>query len=320
MLDHFGHAAGVCANDGNFAGHGLERREAEGFKLRGKQEKVRGGQLLINGVLLAEKEDVFLELVLAYKILGGAAVGAVADEHELGGHFRPHKCKDLDGIGEALDGTEVRKVHENRLAVGCPVRGKAFVGGAAVQIAVHKVRNDFDGAFDVELFQRFAKQVAGNAGNAVALLDGKLGDGKIAAVAADERDVRAMQRGNKREAARRSHRAREQRAHRMRNGIMHVEKVERFRLKDFEHFGGKRQRVGRMVKERVGNHLHFVKVEALTVEAQADGRCIANEVDLVAARGELDAELRGDDAGAAVSEVASDADAHGGRFVCNLKF
>src|SRR5207245_11153772 len=48
-------------------------------------------------------------------------------------------------------------------------------------------------------FQRFAKQVAGNAGNAVALLDGKLGDGKIAAVAADERDVRAMQRGNKRD-------------------------------------------------------------------------------------------------------------------------
>jgi len=75
-----------------------------------------------------------------------------------------------------------------------------------------------------------------------------------------------------------------------------------------------------MVKERVGNHLHFVKVEALTVEAQADRRCIANEVDLVAARGELDAELRGDDAGAAVSGVASDADAHGGRFVCNLKF
>jgi hypothetical protein len=212
-------------------------------------------------------------------------------------------------------------MHENRLAVGRPVRGKAPVGGAAVQIAVHKVRNDFDGAFDVELLQRFAKQVARNAGDAVALLDGEPGDGKIAAVAADECDVRAMQRGNERETARRSHRAREQRADRMRNGVMHVENVERFGLKDLEHFGGERQRVRRVVKERVGNHLYFVKMDALTVEAQADRRSIANEVDVVAARGELDAELGGDDAGAAVSGVASDADAHGGCFlVVSLKF
>jgi hypothetical protein len=35
VFHDFGDAADVCGNDGDFAGHGFERGEAEGFELRG---------------------------------------------------------------------------------------------------------------------------------------------------------------------------------------------------------------------------------------------------------------------------------------------
>ncbi len=65
-----------------------------------------------------------------------------------------------------------------------------------------------------------------------------------------------------------------------------------------------------MVKERVRDDLDFVEVDALAVGIQANGRGVANEMDIVAAGGKLDAKLGGDDAGAAVGGVAGDADAH----------
>jgi len=46
------------------------------------------------------------------------------------------------------------------------------------------------------------------------------------------------------------------------------------------------------------------------VGIHADGRSVADEVDVVAAGGKLLAELGGDDAGAAVGWVAGDADFH----------
>ena len=47
------------------------------------------------------------------------------------------------------------------------------------------------------------------------------------------------------------------------------------------------------------------------VGVHADGRGIADEMNVVAAGGEFLAELGGDDAGAAVGGIARDADAHG---------
>src|SRR2546430_10936448 len=202
-------------------------------------------------------------------------------------------------------------MHENGLAVGRPLPGEALVRRAAVEIAVDEIRNDFDGALDVELFQSLTQQIARNRSDAVALLDGKFGDGEIAAVAADQSDVRAVKGGDERQAARRRHRAREQRADGMRNGVMDVEKIKRFRFENFEHFRGKRQCVRGMIEKRVSHDLYFVKMNAVGIRVQANGRGVADEVDLVPASGQLDAKLGGHDAGAAVSGVARDADAHG---------
>ena len=191
---------------------------------------------------------------------------------------------------------------------------EALVGSAAVEIAVDEIGDDFDGMLDVKFFDRLLEQIVRDAGDAVALLDGKFGDGKIAAVAADEGDVRAMKRGDEGKAARRGHGTREQRADRMGNGVVNVEKVEGFGFENFEHFGGESEGVGRMVEEGVGDDLHFVKVDALAIGIHADGRGVADEMNVVTASGELHAQLGGDDAGAAVGGVASDANAHRVRF------
>jgi hypothetical protein len=58
-------------------------------------------------VLLAEEEDIFLELFLSHQIFRGAAVRAVADEDELGGHFSADQGENFDDVGEAFDGAEI---------------------------------------------------------------------------------------------------------------------------------------------------------------------------------------------------------------------
>src|SRR5437899_3283600 len=90
MLDDFGDAADACGDDGNFASHCLKSRKAEGFELRRKQKKIGGGELFVDGVLLAEKEDVFLETKFADEVFGSTAIRAVADKDEFRGHFGAH--------------------------------------------------------------------------------------------------------------------------------------------------------------------------------------------------------------------------------------
>src|SRR6266481_7782565 len=223
MLDDFGDAADVGGDDGDFAGHGFEGGESEGFELRGKQKKIGGGELFVDVVLFAEEENVFLEFFLADQVFRGAAIWAVADEDELGGHFGTDNGENLYGVGEALDGAEIGEVHEDGFAVGSPLCGKTFVGGAIIEIAVHEIGDDFHRALDVELCDGLVEQIARDGGDAVALLDGEARDGQIAAVAADEGDVRTVESGDERQAARGGHRAREQGADGMGNGVVDME-------------------------------------------------------------------------------------------------
>ena len=285
MLDDLGDAADVGGDDGDFAGHGFESGEAERLELGRKKEKISGGELFVDIVLLAEEEDVFLEAVFADEEFGGTAVRAVTDENKLGGHFGANEREDFDGVSDALDGAEIRKMHEDGFAVGSPFGGEPFVGRAIVEFAVHEIGDDFDGALDVEVFDRFAEKILGDGGDAVALLDGEFCDGKIATVAADERDIRAVKSGDEGEAARGGHGAREHGADGVRNRVMDVKKIERFGFEDFEHFCGESESVGRMVEERVGGDFDLVEVDARVVGVHPNGRSVADEMDVMAASG-----------------------------------
>jgi hypothetical protein len=91
---------------------------------------------------------------------------------------------------------------------------------------------------------------------------------------------------------------------------MNVEQVERAGVCDLKHFRRQRERVRRMVKERVAGDFDFVEMDIGIAVLQADGLRVADEMDVVAARGEFHAKLGGDDAGTAIGGVARDADAH----------
>src|SRR5438876_58394 len=139
-----------------FTSHGFKSREAKRFELRRKQKKVGGGELFVDSVLFAKKEDVFLEAALANDVFGGAAVRAIADEDELRGHFGADNGENLHGVGKALDRAEIGEVHEDGFAIGSPLRGKPLVGSAIVEIAVHEIGNDFDGTLDFEFLESLA--------------------------------------------------------------------------------------------------------------------------------------------------------------------
>jgi len=95
------------------------------------------------------------------------------------------------------------------------------------------------------------------------------------------------------------------------NGVVNVQQIQLLGLEDLEHFGGESQGVGRVVEKRVGSYLDFVEKNVRAVQVHADGRGVADEMDVVAASGQFLAELSGYDSGAAVSGVAGDANAHG---------
>src|ERR1035437_9959469 len=113
----------------------------------------------------------------------------------------------------------------------------------------------------------------------------------------------------------------------MRYGVMDVEQVERVELGHFGHAGGEREIVRWMLEERVAEYVDFVEVDVGLAATEAERRRRGDEVDFVAAGGEFDAELGGDDSASAISWVAGDADlafgSHGSEWagicVCHVR-
>src|SRR5260370_24519322 len=65
-----------------------------------------------------------------------------------------------------------------------------------------------------------------------------------------------------------------------------------------------------MVEERIGSDFHLVKGNVRVAEIHADRRRIADEMKVVAARGKLLAQFRGDHSGTAICWIAGNADTH----------
>ncbi len=106
------------------------------------------------------------------------------------------------------------------------------------------------------------------------------------------------------------HLARQHRADRMRNGVMHVQQVELVDLGDLGHARRQRQVVRRILEQRITRDLDLVIVNVGLRFGQADGLRIGDEVDLVAALRQLQSELGGDHTAAAVSGITGYADSH----------
>jgi hypothetical protein len=96
----------------------------------------------------------------------------------------------------------------------------------------------------------------------------------------------------------------------VRDSVVDVEEVELVCFGHFGHAGCQGETVGLVLKEGIVADLDLVVVNSWRFAAKANRIGIGDEVNLVPARGQLDAKLGGDDAAAAVSGIASDADSH----------
>jgi len=316
VFDQLGHAADAGGDGGDAAGHGFEGGEAERLHLAGHQHEVGEGEELVDVVLLAEEVDAVLNAVADGEVLGLGAVGAVADEEQAGGDDGGDAGEGLDDIQNALDGAEVREMDEE-FFVGqgeAGAHGLDEFGAADVDVAVDEIADDLDLAVNGEGLAGAVAEMGGDGGDAVGLGDAKAGDGEIAAVLADEGDVGAVEGGDEGEVAATGgeHLAGEEGADGVGDGVVDVEDVEGVELGDLGHAGGEGEIVGGVLEERVVVDLDLMEVDVLLAAGEAEGLGGGDEVDLVTACGELDAEFRGDDAGAAVGGVAGDADLHCG--------
>src|SRR4051812_2353692 len=80
--------------------------------------------------------------------------------------------------------------------------------------------------------------------------------------------------------------------------------------RDLVHSHRKREIVWRILEERIAADVDFMEVDARRERRQPERHRVADEVDLVAASREGDAELGREGAGAAVGRITGDADLH----------
>ena len=128
-------------------------------------------------------------------------------------------------------------MHQQSLAVGGILRAEfRRVFAPAVHVTIDRVIDDFDFLIDIENPHRSVAQVIGDGSDSVALIDGIARNGQIGPVQPDERNICAMQRGDEWQPAPAGaigqHLPRQQRAHRVRDGIVDVQNREDSRTTD----------------------------------------------------------------------------------------
>ena len=137
-------------------------------------------------------------------------------------------------------------------------------------------------------------------------------DGQIRPVLSNERDVGSVQRGYKGQLALlwsgSEHLPRQQCAHRMRDRIMHVQQIEIVQLRNFGHPRGQRQIVRRIVEQRVSRDFYFVVVNVRGRAIQPNRLGVGNEVNVVPALRQFEAQFGGNYTATAVGGVTGDAD------------
>ena len=91
---------------------------------------------------------------------------------------------------------------------------------------------------------------------------------------------------------------------------MHMQQIQLVKLGDLRHPRGQRQIVRRKLEERIAGDRNLVILNAVVAPAQPEGLRIGDEVNLVAQRGQFDAQFRSHHARTAVGGITRDADAH----------
>src|SRR6185437_4472436 len=193
ILNQLGNSADARGNRGNAAGHGFESGQAEGLHLAGHQHQVGQRKEFVDVVLLADEVNAVLDPELESEILGGAAVGAIADEHKPRGHSGSNAGEDFDDVLNALDRSEVGEMNEEALVRS----GEAWSHSgdelriANVDVAVDEVLDDFNLGGDAEGLAGAVAEIAGDGGDTIGFDDAESGDRQVGVIESHEGDVGA---------------------------------------------------------------------------------------------------------------------------------
>src|SRR5205807_4165784 len=128
-------------------------------------------------------------------------------------------------------------------------------------------------------------------------------------VEADQCDVSPVQGGGKGKLAARSvtrageHLLGQHCAYRMRNGVVHMQQVERVDLCHFRHASGQSKIVWRIFEERILRDVHFMEVNVGVEFNQSNRLGVRNEMDLVAALRQLNTQFSGDHSAATIGWI-----------------
>ena len=176
-------------------------------------------------------------------------------------------------------------------------------------IRIDEVRDDLDWAACAEEPQGFAGKLVAHGGDAIGSIQAEAGDFEEGIVESHESDIRPMQRGNRRRPLlRREHLRAEPGRDGMRDGVVYVEDVERLLAADLGKLGGEGQGIGWVFEKGIGGHLDLVEEGVGMGVGDAEGKRVAEKVNMVPPGRELETKLRGDDAASPVGRVADDAE------------
>ena len=128
----------------------------------------------------------------------------------------------------------------------------------------------------------------------------------ILRVRAKQSRVGAVQRGNDRRRRRADHLGREKSGGGVRNGVVHMKDIKRFGPADFSHPNGQRQGVIRAGKDRGAAYRYLVKMDPRLGKIEPDRPVMTEEVNLVAAIGQLHSKSGGENAAAADQRKTDD--------------
>src|SRR5437868_399477 len=157
-----------------------------------------------------------------------------------------------------------------------------------------------------------------NRGDTVRFLESIFRDRQVRSIGAHEGDVSSMQRRYHRQSTMTLDRlAREDRANRMGDGVMHMQQIEILVFSYGRHLRRQRQRVRLMLEQRIRHHLDFMKTHALIQFSQPRRQSRGDEMHGVPALGKFFPQLRAHNAAATIGRIDCDADIHERMRVCS---
>ena len=96
----------------------------------------------------------------------------------------------------------------------------------------------------------------------------------------------------------------------MRNRVVNVQQIEVVALRDIRHAGGQSETIRRILEQRIIRDFDFVVVDARNTGVETDRIGVGDEMNLVSAIGQFEAQFGGHDTAAAIGGIAGDADFH----------